>query len=72
MTRCLLYFAKLFSKLPARSVCNFIVANAIKGGILTKPFQIRGYELMFMDMINNVVTPMLGAGTPFGRRGSSL
>ena len=31
-----------------------IVADAVKGGILTKAFQIRGYEQMFMDMINNV------------------
>jgi len=31
-----------------------IVADSIKGGILTKAFQIRGYEQMFMDMINNV------------------
>lgn len=31
-----------------------VVADSIKGGILTKAFQIRGYEEMFMDLINNV------------------
>lgn len=31
-----------------------VVADSIKGGILTKAFQIRGYEQMFMDLINNV------------------
>jgi uroporphyrinogen decarboxylase len=31
-----------------------IVADAIKGGILTKALQIRGYEQMFADLIDNV------------------
>ncbi len=31
-----------------------LVADAIKGGILTKALQIRGYEQMFADLANNI------------------
>ena len=31
-----------------------LVADSIKGGILTKAFQIRGYEMMFADLANNL------------------
>ena len=54
------YDARLFDGLAERAKTLYettdyvLVADSIKGGILTKALQIRGYEQMFADLIDNM------------------